>query len=203
MKRRRQSGFTLIELALVMGMSVMVAGLLIGMFQAHVQMLNQAAKNNFLAGDAPFIGLLLTRTIGNAEDYRIYATGPVARASGAPALTGSAVQLWMRQPNSTFRQAVVSYETASYPAGNPAHQALYFYLATSPATTTTPATYSSTPTWELAGGWLTGATFSVSLPSTPVNQYQLVVTNPSMAGVLIVILNGTWNDWYAFSAEKK
>ena len=43
MNRRRQSGFTLIELGLVMGMSVMVASLLIGMFQAHVQMLNQAS----------------------------------------------------------------------------------------------------------------------------------------------------------------
>jgi F0F1-type ATP synthase membrane subunit c/vacuolar-type H+-ATPase subunit K len=206
MKRQRQSGFTLIELGLVTGLSVMIAGLLIGMFQAHVQMLNQALKNNFLAGDAPFIGLLLTRTLGNAEDYRIYSTGAVARASGAPSstLTGSAVQLWMRQPNSTFRQAVVSFETAIYPAGTPAHQALYFYLASSPATTTTPATYPSTPTWELAGGWLTAATFSVSLPTTsPYNQYQLVATNPSLSGVLIVILTGSWHDWYAFSAEKK
>ena len=35
------------ELALVMGVSVMVAGALIGMFQAHIQMLNQAAKEQF------------------------------------------------------------------------------------------------------------------------------------------------------------
>ena len=75
MKKRRQSGFTLVELALVMGISIFVAGALIGMFQAHIQMLNQALKYNFLAEDAPFIGLLLTRTIGNAEDYRIYSSG--------------------------------------------------------------------------------------------------------------------------------
>jgi hypothetical protein len=184
MKRRRQSGFTLIELGLVMGMSVMVATLLIGMFQAHVQMLNQASKNNFLAGDAPFIGLLLTRTIGNAEDYRIYATGAAARSNGATALNGSAVQLWMRQPNSTFRQAVVSYETFNN------HPALYFFLQN------TTGTYSATPNWELAGGWLQGATFSVTSPT-------LAATNPSVAGVLIVTLTGSFNDWYAFSAEKK
>ena len=53
MKRRRQSGFTLIELALVTGMSVMVASLLIGMFQAHVKMLNLALENNFLAQEPP------------------------------------------------------------------------------------------------------------------------------------------------------
>ena len=104
-----------------MGVSVMVAGALIGMFKAHVQMLNQAIKNKFLAQDAPFIGLLLTRTIGNAEDYRIYATGSAARANGTPALTGQAVRLWMRQPNSTFRQAVVSYETINSRPG------IYFF----------------------------------------------------------------------------
>ena len=88
MKKRRQGGFTLVELALVLGVSVMVAGALIGMFQAHVKMLNQAVKNNFLAQDAPFIGLLLTRTIGSAEDYRIYATGAAARSStGTPTLS--------------------------------------------------------------------------------------------------------------------
>jgi type II secretory pathway pseudopilin PulG len=195
MNKRRQSGFTLIELGLVLGMSVMVASLLIGMFQAHIQMLNLALKNTFLAQDAPSIGLLLTRTIGNAEDYRIYADGPTARSDGTRALSGSAVRLWMRQPNSTSnvtsRQAVVSYETINN------HPGVYFFLANNAGT------FSATPNWELAGGWLTSATFSVSLPTTPASQYQLVVTNPSMSGVLIVILNGSNNDWYAFSAEKK
>lgn len=195
MNRQRQSGFTLIELGLVLGMSVMVASFLIGMFQAHVQMLNLALKNTFLAQDAPSIGLLLTRTIGNAEDYRIYADGPTARSDGTRALSGSAVRLWMRQPNSTSnvtsRQAVVSYETINN------HPGVYFFLAN------TAGTFSATPNWELAGGWLTSATFSVSLPTTPASQYQLVVTNPSISGVLIVILNGSNSDWYAFSAEKK
>jgi prepilin-type N-terminal cleavage/methylation domain-containing protein len=174
MKRRRQRGFTLIELALVMGISVMIASTLIGMFQAHVTMLNQAVKYNFLAEDAPFIGLLLTKTIGNAEDYRIYASGPVARSSGGtPALTGSAVRLWMRQPNSTFRQAVVSYETVG------GHAAIYFFLADNTGA------FSATPNWELAGGQLSSATFDAS------------------SGVLVATLNGSYNDWYTFAAEKK
>ena len=81
MKNHHQAGFTLIEMGLVMGISVLVASALIGMFQAHIQMLTQASKYKFLAQDAPFIGLLLTRTIGNAEDYRIYATGAAARST--------------------------------------------------------------------------------------------------------------------------
>ena len=61
--------------------------------EQEFKMLNQAVKNNFLAQDAPFIGLLLTRTIGNAEDYRIYATGAAARSnSGTPTLVGQAVR---------------------------------------------------------------------------------------------------------------
>jgi hypothetical protein len=175
MKKRRQGGFTLVELAMVMGISVMVAGALIGLFQAHIQMLNQAVKYNFLAQDAPFIGLLLTRTIGNAEDYRVYASGTTARTStGTPVLTGPAVKLWMRQPNSTFRQVVVSFET---PTSGPfsGHQGIYVFL--------TP--FSATPNWELAGGQLTGATFDAT------------------SGVLLATLTGSYNDQYIFSAEKK
>jgi hypothetical protein len=155
MKKRRQSGFTLVELALVMGVSIFVAGALIGMFQAHIQMLTQALKYKFLAQDAPFIGLLLTRTIGNAEDYRIYASGSAARSSTAtPVLTGPAVRLWMRQPNSTSnitsRQAVVSFETIN------GQQGIYFFLADNTGV------FSATPNWELASSSqvsLSNATF--------------------------------------------
>jgi hypothetical protein len=178
MKIPRQSGFTLIELTMVMGISILVAGALIGMFQAHVQMLNQALKYKFLAQDAPFIGLLLTRTIGNADDYRIYATGALARSSsGTPVLTGTAVKLWMRQPNSTFRLVVVSFETIS------SHQGIYVFLTDTGA-------FSGTPNWELAGGQLTNATFFVDQTA-------------ASTGVLLTTLTGSYNDQYTFSAEKK
>ena len=183
MNRRRQSGFTLIELALVMGISIFVAGALIGMFQAHIQMLTQALKYKFLAQDAPFIGLLLTRTIGNAEDYRIYASGAAARSSnGTPVLTGPAVKLWMRQPNSTFRQAVVSFETIN------GQQGIYFFL------TGNTGVFSATPNWELAGS------SPVSLSSATFAFDQVTGFHP---GVLLVTLNGSYNDQYIFAAEKK
>jgi prepilin-type N-terminal cleavage/methylation domain-containing protein len=180
MKKRRQCGFTLIELALVMGISVMVAGALIGMFKAHIQMLTQASKNTFLAQDAPFIGLLLTRTIGNAEDFRIYAAGPNARSNTNPTLTGQAIRLWMRQPNNVFRQAVVSYET------NNSQPGLYFYL-TDPVTGVLP----TAPSWKMAGGQLTNTSFAFDSTTGP---------HP---GVLLVTLTGSYNDWYQFAAEKK
>jgi Prokaryotic N-terminal methylation motif len=181
MKKRRQSGFTLVELALVMGISIFVAGALIGMFQAHIQMLNQALKYNFLAEDAPFIGLLLTRTIGNAEDYRIYPSGSLARSSNAtPVLTGPAVKLWMRQPNSTFRQVVVSFETIS------GHSGIYVFL-----TDLGTGAFSATPNWELAGSQVKVATFKFDQTTDP---------HP---GVLLVTLTGTNYEQYIFAAEKK
>jgi hypothetical protein len=179
MKTRRESGFTLVELTLVIGISVMVAGALIGMFQAHIQMLTQAAKYRFLAQDAPFIGLLLTRTIGNAEDYRIYADGSAARSDGTRTNSGSAVRLWMRQPNSTFRQAVVSFETIN------GHAGIYFYL-------TNTATFSATPNWELAG--LAAEPGATTIPRA---------TFDATTGVLLATLYGSYNDWYQFAAEKK
>jgi hypothetical protein len=181
-KRRRQGGFSLIELTLVVGFSVMLASAVVGLFSANLRMLNQAVQYQFLAKDAPFIGLLLTRTIGNAEDYRIFANRSNA-VSGTPAvLTGPAVRLWMRQPrgptnnqpNGTFRQAIVSFETIG------GHQGIYFFLANDAT-----GTFPTTPSWEMAGGQLTNATFDAS------------------SGLLLATLNGSYGDQYTFAAEKK
>jgi Prokaryotic N-terminal methylation motif len=187
MKTRRKSGFTLIELTLVMGISIMVASGLIGLFQAHIQTMNQALKFKFLAQDAPYIGLLLTRTIGSAEDFRIYASGSDARSNGTPVLSrGNAVGLWIRQPNNTFRQAVISYENISN------QQGIYFFLANSAGT------FSATPNWELAGNSpvsLSNATFAFdSTIKSPTDPHP---------GVLLVTLYGSYNDYFKFAAEKK
>jgi prepilin-type N-terminal cleavage/methylation domain-containing protein len=188
MKRRKQNGFTLIELTLVLGVSALVASALIGMFHTHIQMLNQALKYKFLSQDAPFIGLLLTRTIGNAEDFRIYASGAAARSSTAtPVLTGPAVKLWMRQPNSTFRLVVVSFETYNTQLG------IYVFL-----TDLSTGVFSSTPNWEMAGA------SPVSLSNTNF-AFDSTTLSPIDAhpGVLLVTLTGSYNDWYKFAAEKK
>jgi hypothetical protein len=160
----------------------MVASALIGMFQSHVQILNQALKNTFLAQDAPFIGLLLTKTLGNAEDFRIYSTGAAARSSsGTPTLAGHAVRLWMRQPNSSFRQAVVSFETIN------GHPGIYFFL-----TDLSSGAFLAAPNWELAGGQLTAALFEFdSTTISPVDPHP---------GVLLVVLTGSNNDWFRSSA---
>jgi type II secretory pathway pseudopilin PulG len=174
MKKRGQGGFSLIELTLVVGLSVMIASAVVGLFNANLRMMNQAIQYQFLAKDAPFIGLLLTRTIGNAEDYRIYASRTMATsANGTAVLTGPAVRLWMAQPNGTFRQAVLSFETIG------GHRGIYFFLADNNGR------FPAAPSWELAGGQLTSATFDAS------------------TGLLLATLNGSYGDQYTFAAEKK
>ena len=184
-KIQRQRGFSLIELTLVLGVSMMIASALVGMFNVHLQMMKQAAQYQFLAEDAPFIGLLLTRTIGNAEDYRSYASRAAAESqTGTPVLSGPAVKLWMAQPNGTFRQAILSFETVN------GHQGIYFFLA-DPTTGAFPAT----PNWELAGSQVTAATFNADATSNP--------TTGILPGVLLITLNGSYGDQYMFAAEKK
>jgi hypothetical protein len=178
---RQQSGFTLIELTLVVSISIMIATALVGMLNLHLQTMNQATQYRFLAKNAPFIGLLMTRTIGNAEDYRIFANRANAVANTSAVLTGSAVRLWMRQPYAApntdpYREAILSFETIG------GRQGIYFFLANNG---TFPATFPASPGWELAGAPLTAATFDAT------------------SGVLLVTLNGSYGDQYTFAAEKK
>jgi len=185
MKIRRQSGFTLIELTLVMGISVLVASGLIGMFNAHIQTMNQALKYKFLAQDAPFIELLLTKTIGSAEDFRLYASSSDAMSDSNPVLINAkAVGLRMREPNNTFRKAVISFETINN------QQGLYFFPRDSNGT--------FLPPWELAGS------SPVSLSDV---KFEFDSTTISSAdahpGVLLVTITGSNSDSFKFAAEKK
>lgn len=177
-KRRAQNGFSLIELTIVIAASILIASGVVGMFNMNLNMLNQAVRYQFVAKDAPFIGLLLTRTIGNAEDYRIYASRAAAtNPNGAPVLTGPAVRLWMAQPGGTnqpYRQAILSFETIG------GRQGIYFFLANDLT-----GAFPATPSWKLAGGQLTNATFDAT------------------TGVLLATLNGSYGDQYTFAAEKK
>ena len=185
MKRGRESGYTLIEMAIVAGVSVMVAGALFGMLKTHLSMVSQTTQYRFLAQDAPVIGLLLAKTMANADDYRIYASRTNALALSNATNSGSAVRLWMRQANdSTIRQAIISYETIN---GNPG---LYFFLQTPNAGNIYPANgnFPTAPSWQMAGSDLTNVIFANTAPMAP--------------GILLATLSGS-NQQITYAAEKK
>jgi hypothetical protein len=188
MKRARKSGHTLIEMGLVLGISVMVATGLVTMLQVHFNMLGLAAQYRFLTNDAPTIGLLLTKTMANADDYRIYPTRSAALSLSGATNSGSAIRIWMRQPNdNTTVQAIISYETIS---GNPG---LYFFLQTPNAGNVYPANgnFPASPSWQMAGSDLTNATFANKTTGAP--------------GILLATLSGGANNnqQITYAAEKK
>jgi hypothetical protein len=199
MKRHRQSGYTLVEVAVISGMSILIAAGLAAMIHIHFNMLRMAAQYRFLTNDAPTIGLLLTKTIANADDYRIYPSRTAAlnppnppNLSGA-ANSGSAVRLWMRQANdNTTRQAILSYETIN---GNPG---LYFFLQTPNTGNVYPANgnFPTSPSWQMAGSDLTGLTFSNTAPNASANLQ-------NAPGILIATLYGANNQQISYAAEKK
>jgi hypothetical protein len=196
MKRSRERGETLIEMALVAGVSVMIAVCLFEMVTTHLSMLNRASQYRFLSQDAPVIGLLLAKTMANADDYRIYDSRTDALALANATTTGTAIRLWMRQANdidpqapssgsTNFRQAIISYETYN---GNPG---LYFFLQTPNAGNVYPANgnFPTAPSWQMAGSDLTGATFANDSAMAP--------------GILLATLSGSNNEQIIYAAEKK
>jgi hypothetical protein len=185
MRRRLKAGYTLIELALVMGAATLLAACVLAFLNTHFAMLRAAIPYNFLAKQAPMIGLLLTKTMGNADDYRIYANRTDATNKANATTSGKAIRIWMHQPNSlnqtddsAFRQAIISFETIS---GQPG---LYFFLM-DPTTLTFPAS----PSWQLAAGDLTNVNF--------------FNVSTSSSGILQATLFGKNNDWITYAAEKR
>jgi hypothetical protein len=181
MKRHSQAGYTLIELAFVMAAAVMLAACVLTFLNSHFAMLRAVIPYRFLAQQAPVTGLLLTKTMGNADDYRIYANRTNAVNSTNATTSGTTIRIWMRQADGvSFRQAVISFETIG---GQPG---IYFFLQ-DPTTLAFPAN----PSWQLAGGDLTNVTFFN------------VSTNAGGSGILQATLFGKNNDWVTYAAEKK
>jgi hypothetical protein len=176
----------LIEMALVTGISIMIAAGLVTMLGVHFNMLGLVAQYRLLTNDAPTIGLLLTKTMANADDYRIYPSRTLALSLTGATNSGSAIRIWMRQPNdNTTVQAIISYETIN---GNPG---LYYFLQTPNAGNVYPANgnFPTSPTWQMAGSDLTGATFANTAAGTP--------------GILLATLYGANNQQITYAAEKK
>jgi hypothetical protein len=163
-----------------MGAATLLAACALTLLNPHFAMLRAAIPYRFLAQQAPITGLLLTKTMGNTDDYRIYGNRTDAINQANATTSGKAIHVWMRQPDGVnpFSEAIISFETIS---GQPG---LYFFLK-DPTTATFPAT----PSWQLAGGDLTNVNFfNVSANAN---------------GILQATLFGKNNDWITYAAEKK
>jgi hypothetical protein len=171
--RHSNSGTTLIELALVLAVSLLIASALASLLNVHCQMLTVSSTYRFLSQQAPQLGLLLTKTMGSSDDFRIYGKLGDAIADQNHVLTGPAVRLWMREPGAAPRTAILSFATSGAAKG------LCYYLASSTGS------FPAGPTWKMPSGNLTNATFD------------------DTTGILLVTLQGSNHDQITFAAEKK
>lgn len=111
---RRQKGFTLIELTVVMAMTLVLATALMMMLSSHVNFMRVLSSYQFLRDDAPQVNNMLTGIFGKADSYRIY--GSLADAQGDSSAVnsgGTAVRLRFRNPDGTFEQGIVAFETTN------------------------------------------------------------------------------------------
>jgi hypothetical protein len=112
-QRRRRSGFSLVEVALGMMLTLGVAVTSLAMTNQHVRLMNALNSFTFLRDEAPTINLLLSRILQRADAYRIFASkGAAFSGSGAVNTGGSAVWLRYRNPDGTFAESVVAFETS-------------------------------------------------------------------------------------------
>lgn len=171
--RHSSVGTTLIELALVLAVSLLIASALMSLLNVHCKMLSMTSTYRFLSQQAPQLGLLLTKTMGNADDFRIYGNLGDAIADKNHVLTGPVVRLWMREPGAAPRTAILSFSATGIAKG------LCYYLASSSGS------IPASPSWKMPSGDLTNATFD------------------DTTGILLVTLQGNNHDQITFAAEKK
>lgn len=107
----RQKGFTLVELTLVMGMTLVLSAALMMMLRSHITFMRVLSSYEFLRDDAPQMNLMLTGILGQATEYKIYqSTGDAQSDSNAVTSSGTAVRLRFRNPDGTFAEGLVSFE---------------------------------------------------------------------------------------------
>lgn len=111
--RRSRQGFSLIEVTFSMMQALALAGTVVLMLGQHVSFLRVVHAFDFLRDEAPAMNVLLGKIIRQADTYRIFSSKADA-VSGTGAVTsgGSAVWLRFRNPDGSFAESVVAFETA-------------------------------------------------------------------------------------------
>lgn len=110
-RRLRRRGYTLIELTLAMGTGMAVAAMVLMLANQQFAFLRIFRAQSFLVTEAPVLNNYLSRIIGNAESYRLYASLDDLVSGATPVLADAPViMLRFKDPNGNFRASVISFE---------------------------------------------------------------------------------------------
>lgn len=104
-------GFTLVELALAIGVGLIVSGMALALFNQQLAFIRILRAQDFLTREAPLINNSMVRVVGLADGYLLYPDLDELRGGGQPVLEDASVLLLrFRQPDGTFREGVLSFE---------------------------------------------------------------------------------------------
>jgi hypothetical protein len=136
---RRARGYSLVELTLAMGVGMMVALMLMAIFNQQLAFLKIFSAQSFLTTEAPIINNYMSRVLGSAEGYQLYSSVSAFTSSATPVLADAPVLvLKFKEPSGIFRYSVMSFEDPGSGMG----RGLYFRHVTS-------AGVLGTPEWAL------------------------------------------------------
>lgn len=178
-QHRRLSGLTLIETTFALALTMVVSGMLIAQIGQHGAIMSRVRKSRFLTQEAPLTNLVLAKTLGNSEDFQLYADRTNAINNTSRVTDGSrAVKMFFRAPLTASTpgatgSAIISFETVNSKPG------LYFYLQDSAGG------WAGAPSWAISTGDLSDASFSTS------------------SGLLQVTLSGSYGEVITYAVEKK
>jgi prepilin-type N-terminal cleavage/methylation domain-containing protein len=110
--RKKQSGFTLIEMTLALALSLGISATVVAILRQQVSFARITANFQFLCQDAPQVNSLLSRILQKADSYSIYENRADAMSATAAVQTGGrALRLRFRNPDDTETHAVVAFES--------------------------------------------------------------------------------------------
>ncbi|WP_367873906.1 hypothetical protein [Luteolibacter sp. Populi] len=110
-RRSRRGGYTLTELALAMMMGIMVAFMLLAIFNQQISFLRIFNAQSFLTTEAPILNNYLSRVMNSAEGFRLYhSVSDVTNNQPQDLKDAKVLMLRFKEQNGTFRASALSFE---------------------------------------------------------------------------------------------
>ena len=126
MKHSRKAmagGFTLLELSLAITFGLVIAAMVMALFNQQLAFLRIYRVQDFLTEEAPIINLHVSKLVGKAERFRLHTSVADALSGSNPQTASSpVVVLNFRQPDNSVRAAILAFENRG------SGSMLYYYV---------------------------------------------------------------------------
>ena len=176
--QRGRKGYTLVELALAVGVGMMVAAMSLMLFNQQVSFIRIFRAQDFLTKEAPLVNNYMGRVVGAADGYALYETiADLNGGSNAVLTNAKVIMLRFAEADGNERAAVVSYETFGGEDG------LYFRL--------------------VPDKWVPGASASLGDPDWAISKQPANVVFNVEQGILRMMITGPNGEEITYSGTQQ